>query len=393
MGPSAPALVRDRFKEKADREAARRGLRLKGDAFAGTGVTKPANGDAFRNAASVKPRTAAIKPATPVPVMDRIKAKEKRASLHVVASQAEEAPVVQVAREEVRRVRPAAKPSSLVLVSSSNVVAAAEAPAETGPPEELEIPKLGQGDEKSKQRSGGGGGDGAGGAGGSGAGGGATAAPRDRIFNQDDLVSVLLVGVMLILLLLYLIRPGAQTAAAGDRMLNTQFAAAEPEAPPAPKPDPFGNRPVDLTPKSPLPPPAAEPSPPELVEITMHAWFCTAKSELTPATIMALDRQIADWGPKLTSGELVVLGYADTRGASEYNLSLGSLRAGAVADYLRSKGVKVAAASGVGELPDLTDNENCSNQRRVDVRLSGMPEEAPDRSCAPPRDFAELMCG
>ena len=54
--------------------------------------------------------------------------------------------------------------------------------------------------------------------------------------------------------------------------------------------------------------------------------------------------------------------------------------------------IKVAATSGVGELPDLTDNQNCSNQRRVDVRLSDMPDEPPDRSCAPPEDFAELMC-
>jgi outer membrane protein OmpA-like peptidoglycan-associated protein len=125
----------------------------------------------------------------------------------------------------------------------------------------------------------------------------------------------------------------------------------------------------------------------------MHAWFCTAKSELTPATIAALDRQVTDWGPKLTSRELVVMGYADTRGASDYNSALSGARATAVADYLRSKGVKIATASGVGELPDLADNEDCANQRRVDVRLSDMPDEPPDRSCTPPEAFAELMCG
>jgi outer membrane protein OmpA-like peptidoglycan-associated protein len=384
------ALAPDRFKEKAEREAVRRGAQPKGDAFAGTVGTKAAPVDAFRNTASAKPRAAAMM-ASAAPV--REKAKEKRAALHVVASQPEAEPVRQIEREEARRGKRAARASSMVLVSSSNVVAAAEASAETGGPGELEMPKVERPERKPAQRSGSGGGAG------SGAGSGGARPPREGVFNQDDLVAALLVIVMLILLLLYLIRPGGGAeGGADDRLLNTQFAASEPAAPPGPPPDPFGDRPVDLTPKSPLPPtpeavlaapaPAAAPA-----VITMHAWFCTANSDLTPATTAALDKQIADWGPKLTSRELVVTGYADTRGASEYNLALGGARASAVAEYLKSKGVKVAAASGVGELPDLADNQNCSNQRRVDVRLSDMPDETPDRSCAPPKDFAELMCG
>jgi outer membrane protein OmpA-like peptidoglycan-associated protein len=384
----------DRFKEQADRKAARAGVQPRSDAFAGDGATRAAPVDAFRNRANARPRAAAMKASAPAPAAPAVKSKERRAALHVVASQPEVEPVERVERQETRRAKPAAKPSSLVLVSSASAVAAAEAPAETGPPDELEMPRLGQREDRPRSGSGGGGGGGVGGGGGR----SSSGPPRDSILNQDDLVSVLMVIVMLILLLLYLIRPGGQGAAVDDRLINTQFAAAQPEAPPAPRPDPFGDAPVDLTPKSPLPPtpeavlaapaPAAAP-----VVITMHAWFCTAKSDLTPATMAALDKQVADWGPKLTSRELVVRGYADTRGTSDFNLSLGGARAAAVADYLRSKGVKVADTSGVGELPDLADNQNCSNQRRVDVRLSDMPDEAPDRSCAPPEAFAELMCG
>jgi outer membrane protein OmpA-like peptidoglycan-associated protein len=388
-GPQA--LARDRFKERADRKAAKRGSPPKVDAFAPKSVSQASGAGAFGNIAAAKPRAAATKSEPAVVAVasttTNLRAKEKRAELHVVASNVEAEPAVQIRREEFQRAKQPARSSSLVLVSASNVVAAAEAPAETGPPDDLGIPTLGARKDEPKQRSGGGSG---GGAAGGGAGGGASEPPRDRIFNQDDLVSALLVIVMLILLLLYLIRPGGQVAP-DDRILNTQFAATEPEAPPAPPPDPFGVGPVDLTPKSPMPPPSAEPSPAP-AEIAMHAWFCTAQSELTQATIATLDRQIADLGPKLISRELVVLGYADTRGPSEYNLALGAARASAVADYLKAKGVKVAATSGVGELPDLADNQNCANQRRVDVRLFDMPDEPPDRGCAPPRDSAELMC-
>ena len=45
------------------------------------------------------------------------------------------------------------------------------------------------------------------------------------------------------------------------------------------------------------------------------------------------------------------------------------------------------------ELPGLADNENCANQRRVDVRLADGPAEPPSKSCAPPDEFAALSCG
>jgi outer membrane protein OmpA-like peptidoglycan-associated protein len=183
-------------------------------------------------------------------------------------------------------------------------------------------------------------------------------------------------------------------------VLNVRSVSAEPVEPPAPPPDPFGNQAVDLTPKSPAPPelavvasapapaPAAEPA---TLDVRAHAYFCTDRSELTPASAAALDKEISAWGERMVGKDLVVAGFADTRGEAIYNTWLGGERAKAVVNYLTVKGFK-ATALAVGELPDLTDNQNCANQRRVDVRLADAAEEAPSRACAPPPELAALAC-
>jgi outer membrane protein OmpA-like peptidoglycan-associated protein len=401
------ALAPDRFKPKADQDAVKRAGKP-GDAFAGKGPAKGATAASFYNPFDTRPRAAAMQPAPEArPEKARperakpVKAKADKpqrmlangAALQVVASQPDILPFEKVERSEVKRMKPAAKPSSLVLVSNTNVVTdSAEPAAMTGGPGELSMPRIDPPSQAAAPRTGGGGG-------GSGGGRGIDARPlRDRVFNQDDLVGVLIVIAMLLLLALYFFRGGGgQSAPIDNRIVSTQFAAVEPAAPPKPLADPFGDQPVDLTPKSPAPPEAAiapAPAAPAVAarDITMHAWFCTAQSELTPQTMAALDKQLVSWKADLATHELVVTGFADTRGASDYNLSLGSARATAIADYLKSKGVKVAAASGVGELDGLTDNQNCSNQRRVDVRLSGGADEPPSRSCAPPKEVEELAC-
>ena len=128
-----------------------------------------------------------------------------------------------------------------------------------------------------------------------------------------------------------------------------------------------------------------------MIDVRFNAYFCTAKYDLTPAAAAALDKQIAVWS-SLEGKEMLVAGYADTRGANAYNAWLGGQRAMTVAEYLKTKGI-AAKPSGVGELPDLADNENCANQRRVDVRLTDAPVEPPSKSCAPPPDAAEMVCG
>ena len=387
--PAAGLLAtgKDHFKEKADRLAAKKG-RPAGDAFAAT--AKPAVAKTFHAPVETPPpvvREAAFHPEPPR--KGRILA--NGAALEVVASQPQVETAETLKRGELGVRRRAARSSSFVLVSSSNVV---EAPAPVaasaggGAEGELVIPSLSSPKFHSKRGSGGGGG------------GDGGAPPHDRIFNQDDLAGVLIVLAVLLLLAIYFFR--GNSTAADDAVLDVQSAAAEPVAPPVPLPDPFGNQAVDLTPKSPPPPetavvaaapppaPAATPAPAAL-EVRAHAYFCTDKSELTPASAEALDKEIAAWGERMAGKDLVVAGYADTRGEAVYNTWLGGERAKAVVNYLTAKGF-TATALAVGELPDLTDNQNCANQRRVDVRLADVADEAPSRSCAPPAELAALAC-
>ena len=191
-----------------------------------------------------------------------------------------------------------------------------------------------------------------------------------------------------------------------------------------PKVDPFGNAPVNLKPTGPIPnaapgdpqiasiaPPAVTPAPaaplaasppafaanPEaaipIAERKMHAWFCTASSRMTKSSRTELKGQMAKFEDVFAGKELVVRGYADTRGSTELNADLGSRRAQTVADYLTAKGLSVVDVQGVGELNGLDDNQNCSNQRRVDVWVKGGPAEAPSRECTPEPEAAALICG
>jgi outer membrane protein OmpA-like peptidoglycan-associated protein len=397
---SAPAAglhtpVRDHFREKAQRLAARRGVSQGRDAFAPAAQT--AKKDAVRPPLETPPPAvgeAAFSPAPP----RKFRTLANGASLEVVASRPLVVETKALKRHEERVERRAAKSSTFVLVSSSTAIepAQAAAAAGSGGQGELAIPKLSSTKFHPKPKSGGGG---------AGGGGGGATPPRDRVLNQDDLAGVLIVLSVLLLLVLYFFRgngAAVDDTADGD-LMNVQSASA-PAAPPQPLPDPFGNQAVDLTPKSPPPPAAAEvaaapvppPAPaaspaPAVLEVRAHAYFCTDRSELTPASAEALDEEIAAWGDRMAGKDLVVAGYADTRGVAIYNTWLGGERAKAVASYLTAKGFK-ATAMAVGELPDLTDNENCANQRRVDVRLAEAANEAPSRSCAPPPELAALAC-
>ena len=394
--------------------------------------------------AEAKPKPApAPRPAPrPAPVPEP---EIKRAPLHVVAAQPVVAKVEakpadvkieEAKREEARRTR-AGKSSSLVLVTGAAAelaevdapprpapatgdappapAAPAPAPAATLPPLEMPAPK---------PRSGGGGGGGKGGDGGGGKKAAAAAAPvGERSFTQDDLVGIVFGLAVIAMLLLWLMRGQQENVAGDDALVGPQFAAAEPSAaltpPPAPLVDPFGDAPFDLKPTGPIPDPAAEdpqagvlqssPAPAAPVEAapvapavaaplpiadrTMHAWFCTAGSRLTKAAKGALDKELSEFKSAFAGKDLVVRGYADTRGTTVSNTALGGSRADVVADYLRTNGLTVVDASGVGELDGLDDNQNCANQRRVDVFVKGGPGETPSRTCAPEPEVEELVCG
>lgn len=260
---------------------------------------------------------------------------------------------------------------------------------------------------------------------------GAKTALSRRGFNQDDIFGVVFGIAVLAFLLLWFVRGRGEETPAGDLLatpqsMTGQSLAAMPPPAPAPKVDPFGNAPVNLKPTGPIPeaspadpqiavvaPPAATPtpapvapakaSPPAVVanpeaaipvaERKMHAWFCTASSRMTKSSRTALTGQMATFEDVFAGKELVVRGYADTRGSIALNADLGSHRAQTVADYLKTKGLSVVDVQGVGELNGLDDNQNCPNQRRVDIWVKGGPAETPSRACAPDAEAEALICG
>ncbi len=102
------------------------------------------------------------------------------------------------------------------------------------------------------------------------------------------------------------------------------------------------------------------------------------KFALDDAQLMAEDRDVLEkiatcvtTGP-LAGKTLQLFGRADPRGTEEYNLGLGSRRAGMVGEYLQHLGVQPAqlASTTRGALDAAgTDEGGWKSDRRVDVRL------------------------
>ncbi|AUX39531.1 ompA-family exported protein [Sorangium cellulosum] len=77
-------------------------------------------------------------------------------------------------------------------------------------------------------------------------------------------------------------------------------------------------------------------------------------------------------GPLKGKG-LKLIGHADPRGETEYNLALGQKRAGSVAEYLATKGLEQGriATSSKGEFESSgTDEEGWARDRKVDILLA-----------------------
>lgn len=363
-------------------------------------------------------------PAEPAPAPTE----SPRAPLHVVPS----APAEVVAAKP----RPAGRSSSLVLVSGASAISAAET-LEAPPPPRVEKSPPPPGHmvpiaPVMRRRSGGGGPGGA-------PPGGGTVKPR-RGFNQDDLFGIIFGIAVIAFLIMWLMRTRTEDVSGvtnEEGLVGVQSAAnLAPPPQAAPLTDPFGNAPVDLRPTGPIPeplpepeanvasaPPAAAPatppaeatvappvaaappvvtpaSPPQaaaapaasISDRKMNGWFCTASSKLTTASRAALEAELVTFADVFAGKELVVRGYADTRGSTEFNALLAGERAKVVADFLRTKGLRVAEYTGIGELDGLDDNQNCPNQRRVDVWVKGGPAAAPSRACAPEPEAAQLVC-
>ncbi len=78
-------------------------------------------------------------------------------------------------------------------------------------------------------------------------------------------------------------------------------------------------------------------------------------------------------GPLKGSKGLRLIGHADARGETEYNLALGQKRAGSVAEYLAAKGLEKSRmgtlSKGAFEATG-TDEEGWARDRKVDVALA-----------------------
>lgn len=431
----------------------------KKDAFASRGPAKPALAQpAPAKAAAPQP---VAPPPAPAPTPVQAPAPEpKRAALHVVASQPEPQPTVDEmmfgrdeAIEAEQRQRRAGRSSSFVLVTGGGPAAASSTETLDAPPPVTEKPVAPPpaaapppAPAEPPSRNGGGG------DGGSGKGSPASAPVRKRGFSQDDIAGVIFGIAVTIFLLLWLLRGGqneGDSAASDDPLASTQFAASDtgPPAPFTPQADPFGEAPVDLKPKGPIPEPRAEVAPPPedagaadpsssggafasaqvdpaspptdtapllpvepntpgtpppaasvapatpvmLSKLSSNAWFCTGTSELTEQARADLMKGIETFRPH--AGEpLVVHAYADTRGTSLYNLALSGARARVVADFLRAEGLSVIEAEGKGELDGLADNQNCANQRRADIFFESGAELRPSAACLPPPEAATSIC-
>jgi peptidoglycan-associated lipoprotein len=107
---------------------------------------------------------------------------------------------------------------------------------------------------------------------------------------------------------------------------------------------------------------------------TADAYFSFDSSHLTSDDRSPLDGVATCFTQGPLSGRgIKLVGRADPRGASEYNLTLGQARADAVAGYLEARGVSPAKAATTsrGALDAVgTDEETWARDRRVDVLLT-----------------------
>ncbi len=103
------------------------------------------------------------------------------------------------------------------------------------------------------------------------------------------------------------------------------------------------------------------------------AKFAFDSTEVTPEASNALDALARCFisGPLKGKG-MNLVGHADPRGETEYNLALGQRRAGSVAGFLQKKGLEDArmGTSSKGEFEATgTDEDGWARDRRVEILL------------------------
>jgi OOP family OmpA-OmpF porin len=129
----------------------------------------------------------------------------------------------------------------------------------------------------------------------------------------------------------------------------------------------------------PAPEPVAVVEPePVYQKVTLQAdtFFDFDKSTLKPTAQQTLDEVVA--GLSGTADvSIQVVGHTDSVGTEVYNLGLSERRAGAVTEYLISRGVSPSAieAAGMGETQPIASNstpDGRAQNRRVEIEIRGM---------------------
>lgn len=124
----------------------------------------------------------------------------------------------------------------------------------------------------------------------------------------------------------------------------------------------------------PKPPPVAAPPPPPPAPDTLvipDVLFRFNSSELNTKLYKSLDSLVARI-PRHDTIQLQILGYTDNVGTEAYNLNLSRMRATAVAEYLKGKGLEkyIRHVSGLGEADPVAPNdsqEGRQRNRRVEI--------------------------
>jgi OOP family OmpA-OmpF porin len=148
--------------------------------------------------------------------------------------------------------------------------------------------------------------------------------------------------------------------------LALNYAFNPPPAPPAPAPEPT---PVVEQP-APQPEPVAPPPPPpaKFEKVTLSA---TELFGFDSATLNMPQPKLDDIAAALQADTSItdvdVTGYTDRLGSKKYNQKLSLRRAGAVRDYLISKGVDGSRLKAVGKGPDNPIVTDCKQKKRSEL--------------------------
>lgn len=112
----------------------------------------------------------------------------------------------------------------------------------------------------------------------------------------------------------------------------------------------------------------------EVYSVDETVLFDTDKATIKPTAAKNLDQIVASIGQRFAGKQVMVMGFADSRGTANYNLELGQERASAVKSYLVEKGLpadRVNTESFGERKPEATNATPAGRQenRRVEIAV------------------------